>query len=135
MAAREVLEALRARGFVLRMDGSYLRVRPATKLEEDDRAAIRRFKPELLALLAVEERRSNVPPEDQPYARVVEEVADEDLPAERIALWRRVHRLLAEGALGDDRHLAYPTLNARLDVLEQRLCALGLLNDPFVQPT
>jgi len=52
MGAPDLLQYLRATGFSLTADGDCLVVRPAAKLTDDIRAALRQAKPELLVLLS-----------------------------------------------------------------------------------
>lgn len=54
MTAFDLLEDFRRRGIELRASGDKLRFRPADALSETDRELLRRYKPDLLALLAAE---------------------------------------------------------------------------------
>lgn len=51
MTAVALVSALRARGVELVAAGDRVRFRPASAVTSDERAALRRFKPEVLALL------------------------------------------------------------------------------------
>ena len=53
MGARELLHDLAGAGLSVTADGEHLVIRPASKLTEPMRAALRSAKPELLALLSV----------------------------------------------------------------------------------
>ncbi len=56
VAPLRLLWDLEDRGFTVRQDGADLLVMPSRTLTEADRAAIRRWKPHILALLAYEPR-------------------------------------------------------------------------------
>jgi hypothetical protein len=55
MGARELLDELAGAGFTVAADGDNLVIRPASKLTDDQRAAVRAAKPDLLTLLAERE--------------------------------------------------------------------------------
>jgi hypothetical protein len=52
MGARELLDELAGAGFTVAADGDKLVIRPASKLTDDQRAAVRAAKSDLLVLLA-----------------------------------------------------------------------------------
>jgi TubC N-terminal docking domain len=58
MGARDLLNGLAGAGLTLKVEGDRLLIRPASKLTDDLRHALRSAKPELLALLADDAERS-----------------------------------------------------------------------------
>lgn len=59
MGARDLLADLAGAGFSVAAEGARLVIRPASKLTESERAAVREFRPVLLALLAGDEARTD----------------------------------------------------------------------------
>jgi virulence-associated protein VagC len=92
MGARELLHELADAGFTVEAEGDKLVIRPASKLTDDQRAAVRAAKPDLLALLA----------EPEPTATAAT-AAPVDAPGDWRALhdafmahhWRCVHCIAA----------------------------------------
>lgn len=68
MGARDLLDDLARVGLTVTADGDRLIARPASKLTDDLRAALRASKPELLAILAPDLRR---PGEDRPNGELL----------------------------------------------------------------
>jgi hypothetical protein len=54
VTAADLLEDLARQGFTLAAEGDGIRVRPASRLSEDLRQAVRRYKAELLAILSAQ---------------------------------------------------------------------------------
>jgi TubC N-terminal docking domain len=77
VTAADLLADLARQGFTLAPEGEDLRVRPASRLAEDLREAVRQHKAELLALLRGRE--------DGVLVRVLER--DQGLPAGALRLW------------------------------------------------
>ena len=109
MSAADLITALRARGFALRVTADRLEVRPAGALTRDDRAAIRSRLPDLIATLAGEVTPPQFPtpgPAGEPWnlrtALRLMEAADTEV--ERLGVDGRHPAVAAGAAMVCDAH-------------------------------
>ena len=130
MSTAELMDTFRRRGIALSADAGRLMVRPATALTPDDREAIRRYLPELVAVLAVAGTPSPCPEtavasNSWNRATAHQLMFDADTLVERLGVDGRHPVISTAAARVTDAHMAHDLLALRRALTEFETAVRG----------